>query len=230
MKKVILFATAGIIAATTLFSCKKSNTDTTPTDPNTTAQLNYRLKTTNPSAALKTTASTITWTSGFANPTMVKFEAKQGTTEIEYKSTNTAQIDLMSSSAVYFGNFSVPIGTYTEVELKYQLNNNGSSPALELNGQLSTTLLPVPVKVQISGPVELKTEQHNVTFTNKTSVTGAATIDLSMLTSGLTEAMLLSASVTSGTIVISATSNTALYNTILSNLRNRDHHFEFEHH
>lgn len=228
MKKLLLLSLSVLLVGA-YSSCKKSNTTVTPTGAANTAKLDYQLKTVNPSASFRTTAGTITWTSGFANPTLIKFEAKQGTTEIEYKSYNTAQIDLMASTATYFGSFSVPVGTYNEIELKFQLNSSGSTPALQLNGQFANGLVTIPVIFKADGLVELKTEQHNVTFSNNTSFTGVATLDLSGYTTGITESMLISASITGGTMIISSTSNTALYNIILNNLRNKDHHTEFEH-
>jgi len=48
------------------------------------------------------------------------------------------------------------------------------------------------------------------------------TLDLSQLTTGITESMLSSATLTNGVLVISATSNAALYSVILSNINNID--------
>jgi hypothetical protein len=193
--------------------------------------MSYQVKAVNlSSGALKTTAGNIQWTAGFANPRLVKFEATQGTSQIEYKSTNTAQIDLMAAAATGFGNFTIPSGTYNEIELKIQLDKNGSSPALQLSGQFSNGTVTIPVQLQVNDFVEIKTEQKNVTVTDSTLLNAITNIDLSSFTTGINETMLLAAQLTGGTLVISSGSNKNLYDIILNNFRNRRHHCEFESH
>ncbi len=54
------------------------------------------------------------------------------------------------------------------------------------------------------------------------------TINLSLLTTGVSELMLNNAVLTNGTIIISSTSNANIYNIILNNLHDSDE-VEFEH-
>src|SRR5436853_625326 len=59
------------------------------------AKMSYTLQASNALAniAQKSTASSaIQWTSGFANPSLIKFEASQNGSEIEFKSSNSARI------------------------------------------------------------------------------------------------------------------------------------------
>lgn len=219
-----------IIGLGTSCSKSKDNTTTTTVTP-TSPKVDYELRSSNPSAALKTTASgTITWTSGFATPTLIKFEAKQGTSEIEYKSTNTAQVDLFATTPVYFGNFTLPSGTYNEIELKISLDKSGANPALQLNGQFVSGGVTIPVTFTVNEPVELKTEQDSITVQDNNSFTSVTTFDLSTFTTGVTTAMLSGATLTGGTLVISSTSNAAIYSIIAGNLQSKHHHFEIEHH
>jgi len=222
-----------IIAASSILlwaSCSKKDDAANPSTPSGKTQMRYKLVATNTSVPLKLTANgTIQWTSGTANPRLIKFEAKQGTSEIEYKSTNTAPVNLMNSLATAFGSFSLPAATYNEIELKIQLDKSGNTPALELSGQFTNTSGVVPVHFVVNDFVELKTEQKNVTVTGNASFTALTTFDLTAFSAGITESMIMDANLTGGVLEISSTSNTNIYNTILNNLKSRNHHVEIEH-
>jgi hypothetical protein len=136
----------------------------------------------------------------------------------------------MASVAASFGNFTIPAGTYDEIELKIDLDKKAADPAMELEGTFSNNVTTIPVKLEIDNYLELKTENQNVTISNNDSYVAVTTIDLSSITSGISETMLLNADLTNGTIVISSHSNELLYHTILENLGNRHFHCDFEHH
>ena len=258
MKKSTFALTFSLSLIALITSCTKStvkpqdpattNTTTTTTDSTTTSgtttttdptvvsksspTMNYQLKGINSTAgiALKTTAGgTIVWTAAMVNPTLIKFEAKKDGSEIEYKTTNSGTIDLMSATPSYFGNFTLSAGTYSELELKIQLNK-GSNPSLKLNGNFSKTGTTIPVLVEINEFVELKTEVSNITLTDNTSFTSSTTFDLSHLTTGITEVMMTSAPLTGGVLIISSNSNVSLYNIILKNFTSEKHHHEIGHH
>ena len=170
------------------------------------------------------------WTSGFANPTQVKFEAKQKGTQIEYKSTNTSQIDLFAPVAVDFGGFVLPAGTYKEIELKLRLDNNGSIPALQLAGTYTDNMGTIPILIQIYDEMELQTEVKDVTIDNATTVAAITDLDLASYTNGVAGAVIRAGVLTNGTLVISKDSNKTLYNMIVSNIRGKRHHADYEHH
>lgn len=208
-----------------------TTTGGTETPSSKSPKLKYLLKASNTSfgvAAKGTAGSSITWTTATASPTMIKLEAKVGTSEVEYKTTNNVSIDLHASTASYFGSFSLPAGTYNEVELKITLAK-GSSPAMALAGNYTSSTGTVPVKFEVNEAVMLKTETHNITLTDSASFTSITTFDLSALMSGITESMLSGATLTGGTLVISASSNVSLYNIILNNFKNDDHHHGVNH-
>lgn len=228
-------------AAALLFAaCNKDNTTTPGGSGNgTSSNVSFALKAANPSATVTqktTTGAAIRWTSGFAYPSMVKFEAKQITSagvenEVEYKATNTARIDLFAPVAPLFGNFTLPAGTYNEVELKLQLGAADTTPALQLSGNFTnSTGTTTPVTFRINEPLELKTETHNVTIDSARAFDAITVMDLAGLTSDIREAQLQNAQLTNGALVISSSSNSNLYGAILNSLRNRRHHSEINHH
>ena len=80
-----------------------------------------------------------------------------------------------------------------------------------------------PVTFSLNSLFELKAEQTNVTVAANTSITALTTLDLSFVSSGITQAMLNSAAISSGKILISASSNSNLYNIIINNLQEFHH-------
>jgi hypothetical protein len=231
MKWGFLFS-AAVATGLVFSSCKKNNNNAdnaTPGQP----QLAVQIKASNTNTAVgqKSTANAnILWTSGYAYPRKIVFEAKQNDLSVEFTSTADQQIDLMASIAASFGNFTLPAGVYDEVELKIDLDKKDHDPAMVLEGTFTNNTTTYPIRVEIDDFLELKTESENVTISNDSTYTAVTTIDLSTITSGITENMLLNAQLTNGTIVISPTSNMWMYHTILSNLGNRHHHCVFEHH
>src|ERR1044072_2699564 len=121
MKRALLFST--VLATGLLFTACKKNTNSTTNNGN--PQLGYQVVMINNSNGLAqkgTANANITWTSGFAFPRKVEFEAKQHDLKVEFTSTADQQIDLMAPVAATFGNFTLPAGTYDEVELKISLD------------------------------------------------------------------------------------------------------------
>ncbi len=213
-------------------SCSKDNGTVTPAGPENTG-INFGLRAVNGSTGIhqRTTAGGILhWTSGYANPTEVKFEAKSKDTKIEYKSKNDTRIDLFAPVAPHFGYFMLPAGTYKEIELKLKLDNAGPEPALYLAGTYSDQGLVIPVVFRVDDNIEIKTELKDVTIDNTTSIAAITDLDLSSYMSGVTESMLRNAQLTNGTLVISEDSNRSLYNLILKNLTGKRHKCEFKKH
>ena len=234
MKRSLLLMLVVASIGSVFSSCKKNstsyNTNPTPGQP----QMDYLLQTTNPvysvTPASPGTAAGLQWTSGFANPDMVVFQATQNNVQLQLKSTNTQQIDLMSSLAVDFGTFVLPAGFYDKTSLKMDLDKNGASPSFELNGQFTNGATSVPVMLEINDPVVIQTDQDSVTISNDSSYDAVTTLDLSTVTSGITASMLLNAQLTNGTIVISDMSNRKLYDMVLDDLDQHPWHCWFHHH
>jgi len=227
MKKSLLLS-AVMVGLLFGSSCKKSSsnysTSNTPT-------MSYQLKVanTNYSMARTTATADIVWDSAFATPDVVVFQATQGNVQVQYKATNNQRIDLMSSVAIDFGSFTLPAGFYSQTVLKIDLDKIGNMPVLQLNGMFTDGTVTLPVEILVNESVQLQTEQDSVTITNDSSFVAVTTLDLPSVTSGVTSAMLLNATLTGGVIVISSSSNHDLYKMVLDNLGNEHHHCDFEH-
>jgi hypothetical protein len=255
--KLLLYTVA--ISGSLFASCNKDDDDNTAAVPVTStsgaADMGYQLRTINPLVDTdpNTPYGTIQWTSGFANPREIKFEAKpSGSTgigngnghgnghgngngnngskdKIEYKSTYAGQIDLFAPISTVFGNFTLPPGTYKEIELKMKLDGDNTVPALELNGMYTgNNMPPIPIVFQVPHDVELKTELKDVTIDNNTIFSAITSLDLISLMSGVTPVMLQNVQLTNGTVLISPTSNRHLYDHIMDNLKSKRHGFQIK--
>ena len=216
----ILLSTA--IALTTLFtSCSKNSNGSS-------SAIKFQLQTTNRSSVIaRTDAGNIQWTSGYGSATEVKFEAKLNNSEIEHQSQTAQKIDLFSAINT-LGDITLTPGTYSEVEFKVELNPAGTDAALELNGQYTSGGVTTPVTFRVTAPLELKNEKNNVVVTDNSTYKAITTLDLSLITTGVTQTMLNSAVRTNGTILITSAINANIYNLIINNLHDSDE-VEFEH-
>jgi hypothetical protein len=221
MKKNISFAFILMAGLSFLTSCKKNNGS---------SGFTYKLTTTNRVNAVgRVEAGNVSWSSGYASANLLKFEAKNGSgAEVEYKNGVSQHIDVFSSLATAIGSIDLPQGSYSEIEFKAELAPSGSDAALELTGVFSSGTSTTPIVFSVTGPLEIKTEKNNVVISDNASYTALTTLNLTQLTSGITEAMLNSATKTNGKIIISSSINTSIYNIMLSNLDNCDE-VEFEH-
>ncbi len=220
LKSILPFAV--FISVLIFVSCKKSSMGT--------SSYKYKLATTNRSNVVgKTESGNVTWTSGYASANLVKFEAKNSSNvEVEYKTSTAQHIDLFASLASVLGTITLPAGTYKEIEFKAELAPSGSDAALELNGSFTSGAVTTPVVFTVNSAIEIKTERSNVVITDGASYSALANLNMAMLTQGITEVMLNSATRTGGKILISASSNTGLYAIMLANFDNCDE-VEFDH-
>jgi hypothetical protein len=207
-------------------SCKKSDSEEIASG------MQIQLNVTNPLVIVGKVEGpgTILWTSGSAYATQVKLEAKQNGSELEFKSTIARQVDLFAPVAITLGNITLPAGTYSEIEFKISLSPNGNAPAMELNGNYTNANSQViPVIFSLNSVFELKAEKNNVTISINSNFNALTTLDLAFVSNGITQAMLNSAALSNGKIIISSSSNSNLYNIIINNLK-EFHHVDVSHH
>ncbi|TFF36112.1 hypothetical protein [Mucilaginibacter psychrotolerans] len=239
--RTVYFAIVALAVVTGSFGCKKDSGVT----PSTAAQISFGLKADNASMVLASTSgpvmnsvgtnatsSIITWTSGTANVSKFQFEAKKAgvKTEIEVPGANT--INLFAVSPSLFPT-KIDTGNYSEIEVKLALAPPaGNSIPFQLKGSFTKADgTAVPVELDVNEAMVLKTEITNVVIDATTDLKTTFTLHLNKLLSGVTLADLAAATATSGTVVLSSTSNTALFNKIKANVGNiGGHEIEGEHH
>ena len=213
--KIVLLSFS-VAACLLFFSCEKENAGTP-----TIAQFTYKLKTSGESTSISqpTTAGTLKWTSGYASVKEIEFEAKKQGLEIEYKNEAKQKINLFSPLSL-LGVIAVPDGTYEDIEFEVEVQPNGTDAALELKGSFTNgTGVITPVFLKLNASLEIESKKSNFTVTNANSRTVLTTLNLSLIPKGVTESMFNNATRNNGTIEITATSNPAIYEIMLKNLK-----------
>lgn len=210
--QIILALTS--MASILLFSCKKEKN---------TPSITYQLKKSSATSAPingRIMGGSVQWTAGYAWVAEIEFEAEKGNLEIEYRSEVRKKIDLFSLLST-LGVINVPPGIYNDIEFEVEVQPNGSDAAFQLNGSFTNgSSVIIPVVFKLNTALEIESEQSNITIVDGASLTAFTTLNLSLLTTGVTESMLNNATLTGGVIEISATSNTNIYNIIFNNLKN----------
>jgi hypothetical protein len=228
MKKLKLGALACVtLAVISLAACKKNGVSPSSTTP----QMSFQVKADNLSTDLASTSqgstavntiTGLTWTSGIANISQFKLEAKKNGVETEIQSRNLTNVDLFAANPS-IANVTLDTGTYREIEISvvFQKSPDASALPLKLNGTFTTgggTV--IPIEFDFNDNAVIKTEGHNITVTSSTDFVALVHLHLGKLEAGITAADLDNATLTNGTIVISRTSNASIYNRVLNNLGN----------
>ncbi|MCR8557791.1 hypothetical protein KXD93_09070 [Mucilaginibacter sp. BJC16-A38] len=237
----IKIAIVALALATSLFSCKKdSGVSPSSSSP---AKISFGLKADNPSFSLASapgltinsttsSASVINWTAGTANVSKFQFEAKKAGSKIEIESTGLKNINLFAIDPSFLP-VKIDTGTYSEIEVKLVLAKSTSAAIpLQLKGSFATAGgTVVPVELDVNDDLVIKTEIKSVVIDATTDLKTTFMLHLNKIFSGITAADLEAATLTSGTIVISSTSNAALFNKAKANAVNiGGHEVEGEHH
>jgi len=212
-------------------SCKKENI-------NANSGVAFSIKATNPNLVLGTTSvganagplraagANVQWTSGTVSANLLKFEAKQGGSEVEFKSSVHQTTEIFGAASI--GTISIPAGSYTQIEFKAQLSPSGSSPAIELKGSFTSGATSTNIIFRAEESILLKGERSNVTINASTVHNAATAMDLSKIMQGISSTTLDNAVRTNGEILINATTNAGIYNIILKNLSNLEDEEEFD--
>jgi len=111
------------------------------------------------------------------------------------------------------------------------LESTDTVPPLKVSGTFKNdSSKVVPIEFDLSGHATIKVEQNNIDINGTTDYTALLDLQLARLTKGITADDLNKATLTKGSIIISKTSNTALYWKMRSNIARcgwgefREHH------
>lgn len=223
MKTTLLSLGTVLLGAILLPSCSKD-------DSTASGKLSYKVKPSNFTASVSSTVSgsglvvavnsnsSLTWTSGTLNISEIDFEAENDEQEIEYELKNQFNVDLLNISPV-LGNINIPDGTYEEVELKLELKPSSTNIPLTLKGTYTnSTGSTTPVEFYFNEEFEVEVEAENVTISGSEDYIALINVELNKLLLNVSSSDLDQAVKTNGSIIISSSSNTNLYNKFKSNL------------
>ncbi|HPF51824.1 MAG TPA: hypothetical protein PK335_09630 [Draconibacterium sp.] len=231
MKKQLVFILLLTLGSVGFFACQKSDLIN-----NGTTEYGVQFEALNPSFSLSGSGFTksamvqsdsINWDSAHLIVSNIKFEAKlksmvtnEDSIEIEYKWHGPELVDLLNSDNT-LGNFTLSPGIYDEIELKVEglTDDAGSDPVFYLEGIYKNDAGSWPISVSVTQNVYFKTEKENVEVTEEgIDITSVIKLYLDELMADVDPVDLDNANLTDGVIVISADSNTGIYQTIVSNL------------
>ena len=237
MKNITSILATAFISAALLAGCKKEDNMPAPgalTTANAaigsaTGRINYKLELLLPPAG-----GGIRWNSGTMTENQLAFEGTHVFGDMlqryEYLTTQNSTWDMFGLPDI--GAVNVGCNFYRSASFQVRLGaaataretaTSGSAlSAFSLNGTfrdiLAGDFISKPVVFIVSQPVVLQTGWINSVTIGQTNYLATLSLDLSGVTNGVTNSMLAAATVTSGTIYITATSNTDIYNIMVANL------------
>ncbi len=219
MKRLNLLVCFGIAAVLLLGSCDKESSDIT-------SELQVKMQASQTTTPVLKVANTSTATASFdwdvctMNVTKIEFEAEGRETEnasnsykVNYEWKGSKTVDLFNSTAI-IGSISLDPGVYKEIELqvKASKSQDNSSPAFFLSGSYTSALgVEIPVEIVINDYLEFEVEQEGAALDGTNDYSALIDLNLNLLMSTLLQSELDVAQLLNGKLVISATSNSALY-------------------
>lgn len=240
---ILQFCGAVGIASILLSSCSNKDMagpDTQqPIDNSDVASVNYEISAVNQTSTLSPDASgrlsaitgdaamakaaaggfDITWDTATARLREIRFDAKRGKDELEFKLTTDRQIDLKQVPAV-LGAIKIPKGTYQQVKVYARVEGDKKDPAVRLKGFITWDSKKIPVEILLSGKIELMAHGKDVVVTDtKIDWKGSLKISMDLI---LTKLQIgdFTGSFTSGKLLISVDVNGNLHNKVVDALEN----------
>jgi len=235
-----------VVIAASISACTKD----AQVNPNSPSTLNFKMQGLNRNVSLPVTESglkstsvstaSVVWDSARIIVSKVSFQAemrstltKEDSIEIEYSWKGPQTINLFDLSSI-IGSITLPAGSYEKVSLKVnseKMDANGHSMFYLSGMYTNATGTIIPLVISVTDPISFKAVQKEDTIVSGGAIDFTSTIQLYLdqILLKVDPALLDNAVLTGGTLEISATSNSQLYQLILQNLR-RDHHCESEHH
>jgi hypothetical protein len=208
-------------------SCQK---DAITPDLQTSKSLDIKIEATNTSfSVLKSTSAAtpaFVWDSSLLVVSKIEFEAEkkdslsQGSTEIHYEWDGPKKVDILGLNT-FVGSINLPAGTYHEISLKLTgyKSDAGNSPVFRLSGTYTNAAgTMIPIELLVNEDIEFRVKQEGFGLDASVDYTSLVHMNLSLLLADVTVTDLDAAALTNGTIIISDTSNTNIYDIILGNL------------
>lgn len=212
---------AGILALG-MFACDKDEVSM----PNAHVNMSFNTITTTHSSSLtngRTLAgNTLAFTSGFITIREVQFEAETATDSVEVNLEQITKIDFATGvSTPDISGLLIPAGTYNEVEVEIELQDDSDQPAMVLNGSYSDAEgVKHPVRFEFnSGETFEVAREGAITFGGGESILAQVTFDPHIWFAAVSSEQLVSAlKDAQGVIVISSTQNTNIFNVVADGL------------
>lgn len=160
--------------------------------------------------------NSLAFTSGFITIREVQFEAETATDSVEINLEQISKIDFATGvSTPDISGLTIPAGTYSEVEVEIELQDEGDEPAVVLNGSFTDAEgVRHPVRFEFNSGETFEVEREGaVTFAGGESILAQVTFNPTVWFAEVSnEQLSLATKDAQGVIVISATQNTSIFN------------------
>jgi hypothetical protein len=221
MKRVVVMVL--VLIGLALSSCKK--------DSDSSSVLQVKIQATNKSFSVLKSATLVTpsftWDACTMNVTQIEFQAEgkqdensQGAYQVSYEWQGSKVINLLNSASV-IGDITLDPGIYDQVELQIHATKpqNSTSPVFYLAGNYTNANgTKIPVEITVNEDFQFGVEQQGKTLNGMYDYSALINLNLNLLMNGVLQAELDAAALTGGKMVISATSNSVLYQKIKTNI------------
>lgn len=184
--------------------------------------LNFNTVQTSTQVNARTLANTLTFTSGFITIREIQFEAETDTDSVEVNLEQEVKIDFATGSTTPdISGLAFQPGTYREIEVEIELQDNGDQPAIVLDGTFTDADGQAhPIRFEFNSGETFEVEKEGLfTFAEKESVVAQVTFNPNAWFAGVSaEQLSLASKNAEGVIVISSTENTNIFDTVADGL------------
>ncbi|GAA0535362.1 hypothetical protein [Chitinophaga japonensis] len=137
--------------------------------------------TNNPSMAKTSGSFDFTWTEVMVRVREVKFAAKKGNDEVEFKLKTDRMVDVLEAIG-FLGMIEIPRGTYEHVKVAVKIAGDEENPAAIMKGFITWEGNDIPFSVRLAGEVNLKAHARDVMVTDTSlSFKGKLQLDLKVV-------------------------------------------------
>lgn len=243
MKTTLLkFGGALAISSLLLSACSKNDMagpddQQPPVDEKDAVAVNYEISAVNPTYTLSEDATgriatitgnpamakgsgfDVTWDEAFARLKEVRFEAKRGKDEVEFKLKTDRYIDLLKIPGI-IGAIKIPQGTYQHVKVAVRVEGDKNNPAVKLKGRLTWQGKDIPMEISLSGKIELKADGKDVVVTkDKIEWKGKLKVSMDLIFSKL-QIGDFTGSFQNGKLLVTVDVNTGVHDKVKTALEN----------
>ena len=164
-------------------------------------------------------ANDLVFTSGTITIREVVFDGDNEAQSISRTIAQVADVNYATGAVTPEISFTVPPGNYTSVNLGIEMQDVGSSPSTVIEGTFTNSNLEeIPIRFEFNSGEVFEASAASVAIEAGANIIGKVTFDALDWFSTVTASELENATLTDGTIVISESSNSAIFEKVAARL------------
>ena len=164
-------------------------------------------------------ANDLVFTSGTITIVEVVFDGDTESSSVSRTIEQIADINYATGAVSPEVVVDVPAGDYTSVNLGIELQDDGSDPSVVIEGTYTNSdEVDIPIRFEFNSGEVFEANATSVTIEAGSTITGRITFDALAWFSTISATQLDDATLTDGTMIISATSNSTIFDTVADRL------------